>query len=333
MSENRKNAIVSVDHIESMVYIIRGQQVMLDQDLAVLYGYEVKRLNEQVKRNIERFPDDFMFQLSKEEAEMVKSQFATSPKSDFFSGQEGGRRKLPFVFTEQGVNMLSAVLKSGIAIEQSIAIMRAFREMRHYIRQNQQFVSREELQILTDTVETKTKAIVFRQNETDIKLSEIQESINKINENFISDTELKNFVIFKGQKLEADIAYIEIYKKAKHSIYVIDNYVNIKTLHLLSHKCSGVEVTLFTENKRGRNGILTASEIEDFNKEYPTIQIKPNRDCHDRFIVLDYKTDMEKVYHCGASSKDAGDKVCAINEISIPKLIHPVIDTLLKINS
>ena len=329
MSKERKNEIVTVDYVESMVYMIRGQQVMLDQDLAKLYGYEVKRLNEQVKRNKERFPEDFMFQLTEDEVpESLRSQIATLNEE---GNKRGTHRKyLPYAFTEEGANMLAAVLKSDIAVKQSIVIMRAFRKMRHYIRQNQQFVSRNELQLLTDTIEAKTKAIVLRQDETEIKISEIKESINKINENFISDTELKNFVIYKGQKFEADIAYIDIYKKAKCSIYVVDDYVNIKTLHLLSHKRSGVSVMMFTENKRGRNGMLTASEVADFNQEYPTIQIKPNPDCHDRFIILDYATDTERVYHCGASSKDAGNKVCAINEFSIPKLIHPVIDVMLQ---
>jgi hypothetical protein len=148
----------------------------------------------------------------------------------------------------------------------------------------------------------------------------------------VLDTELKNFVIYKGQKLESDMAYIDIYKKAKHTIYVIDDYVNIKTLNLLSHKKSGVHVILFTENGFGRaKDPLTASEVADFNKEYPTIQIKPNPDCHDRFIILDYGTKTEKAFHCGASSKDGGNKVCAINAIESTDLMRPVISRLLKL--
>ena len=322
--------IIQMNDIGKLIYTIRGKQVMLDYDLAVIYGYEVKRLNEQVKRNIGRFPDDFMFQLTKDEVEVVKSQFATSPDSNFYAGQEGGRRKPPYAFTEQGIYMLATVLKGEVAEQQSIFIMRAFREMRHYIQQNYQFVTKNELKMLTDDLAQNVKQVEMRQDETDTQIAAIHESINKINENFVLDTELKNFVIYKGQKFEADKAYIDIYQKAKKSIYVVDDYVSIKTLHLLSHKKSGVDVILFTENGFGRSrDHLTSSEVADFNREYPTIQIKPNPDCHDRFIVIDYRTRNEKVFHCGASSKDAGKKVCAINAIENTALVHPIIDMLL----
>ena len=322
--------IIQMNDIGKLIYTIRGKQVMLDYDLAVIYGYEVKRLNEQVKRNIGRFPDDFMFQLTKDEVEVVKSQYATSPDSNFYAGQEGGRRKPPYAFTEQGIYMLATVLKGEVAEQQSIFIMRAFREMRHYIQQNYQFVTKNELKMLTDDLAQNVKQVEMRQDETDTQIAAIHESINKINENFVLDTELKNFVIYKGQKFEADKAYIDIYQKAKKSIYVVDDYVSIKTLHLLSHKKSGVDVILFTENGFGRSrDHLTSSEVADFNREYPTIQIKPNPDCHDRFIVIDYRTRNEKVFHCGASSKDAGKKVCAINAIENTALVHPIIDMLL----
>lgn len=128
--------LMSVDNIRNRVYIIRGQQVMLDADLAEIYGYEVKALNQQVKRNIDRFPEDFMFQLTRNEVEFVKSQFVTSRMAKIFEGQDGGRRKLPYVFTEQGIYMLATVLRGELAKQQSIFIMRTFREMRHYIMQN-----------------------------------------------------------------------------------------------------------------------------------------------------------------------------------------------------
>ncbi len=333
MVETKKTGIVPVDihetNIESLVYIIRGQQVMIDSDLAMIYGYEVKALNQQVKRNIERFPEDFMFRLTEEEIpERLRSQIVTLNES---GNKRGTHRKyLPYAFTEQGVNMLATVLKGEIAVKQSIAIMRAFRKMRHYIQQNLQFVTQNELRALKDTIDEDSRKINARQNETDSQIKAINESIQKINENFVLDTELKNFVIYKGQKLESDMAYIDIYKKAKKSIYVIDDYVSIKTLHLLSHKKTGVHVILFTENGHGRSrDRLTASEVTDFNNEYPTIQIKPNPDCHDRFIILDYGTKTEKAYHCGASSKDGGNKVCAINEIESTDLMHPVISKLL----
>ncbi len=324
MAENKQGEIVPVKSFESLVYTIRGQQVMLDSDLAQLYGYEVKYLNRQVKRNIERFPEDFMFQITDEEVRLVWSQNPTANINKM-------SRTNPFVFSEQGVYMLATVLKSEIAVKQSIAIMRAFREMRHYIHQNQQFVTKSELKLLADTINDETQTIIARQDNTDAQISVIHERIAKINENFMMDVELKNYVIYKGQKFEADTAYIEIYQKAKYSIYVVDNYVNIKTLHLLSHKRAGVHVILFTENGFGHSrNFLTSSEVMDFNEEYPTIQIKPNPDCHDRFIILDYGTKTEKTFHCGASSKDAGKKVCAINAIENTKIVHPVIDVLLQ---
>ena len=302
MAEKQKMELTPVGDLNGLVYFIRGYYVMLDADIAMLYGYTVKRINEQAKRNIERFPDDFMFQLTDGEVSSVWSQNATA-------NINRKSRTNPIVYTEQGTYMLATVLKSEIAVTQSIGIMRAFRAMRHYIRENQQFVTQSELKLLTGSISEEVKKLAERQDGTDAQIAVISENINKINENFVSETDLKNFVIFKGQKLEADKAYIDIYQKAKKSIYVIDDYVNIKTLHLLSHKKPGVAVILFTENGHGRSReVLTASEVADFNTEYPTIRIKPNPDCHDRFIVLDYGTSNEKVYSCGASSKDAGRK-------------------------
>lgn len=260
------------NNIYNKVYMIRGKQVMLDFDLAQIYGYEVKRLNEQVKRNINRFPEDFMFQLNREEIPegFSKSQIATLNES----GDKRGRniKKLPFAFTEQGIYMLATVLKGEVAEQQSI-----------------------------DT----------------------------LNENFISDKDIKNFVIYKGQKFEADAAYIDIYQQATTSIYAVDDYMNTKTLQLLSQKKEGVEIVLFTENGRGRKGFLTPAIIKDFKEQYPIFRIKPNPDCHDRWIILDYNTQTEQVYHCGASSKDAGKKLCAINKLENTQMVHSVIDGLL----
>lgn len=156
-----------VNNIRNKVYNIRGQQVMLDADLAEIYGYEVKRLNEQVKRNIDRFPEDFMFRLSKEETDFVKSQFATSRSNTFFEGQDGGRRKLPYAFTEQGIYMLATVLRGKLAEQQSIFIMRTFREMRHYIRQNLQFVTQAEksIYVVDDYVNAKTLQLLSQKKQ------------------------------------------------------------------------------------------------------------------------------------------------------------------------
>ena len=319
--------LITTDDIRSKVYILRGQQVMLDQDLAEIYGYQVKNLNQQVKRNLTRFPEDFMFQLTKEEVELVKSQFVTSRNINYFEGQEGGRRKLPYAFTEQGIYMLATVLRGELAEQQSIFIMRTFREMHHYISQNQQFVTRNEMELLTAKVGTITE----RQDRMEKRVEFIQKDVTILADNFITDKDKKDFVIYKGQKLEADIAYIEIYQQANKSIYVVDDYMNAKSLQHLSQKADGVEVVLFTENGKGGRGFLTNSLVTDFQNEYPTIRIKPNPDCHDRLIILDYGEKTELVYHCGASSKDAGKKLCAINQITETEIIHPVIDRLLSL--
>ncbi len=259
--------LMTVDNICNRVYIIRGQQVMLDYDLAEIYGYEVKNLNQQVKRNIVRFPEDFMFQLTREEVESVKSQIVISRENNFFEGQGGGRRTLPYAFTEQGIYMLATVLRGELAEQQSIFIMRAFREMRHYIKQNQQFVTGSEMKLVTAKVSelsVQMATISDRQHKTEQKVEDIQKSIDTLNENFVSDKDFKNFVIYKGQKFEADIAYIDIYQQATTSIYVVDDYMNAKTLQLLSQKKQGVEVVLFTENGHGKKGFLTSAVVSDF---------------------------------------------------------------------
>lgn len=330
MADNTE--LMTIDDICNRVYVIRGQQVMLDYDLAEFYGYEVKALNQQVKRNIDRFPEDFMFQLKKEEVpkEFSKSQIVTLNEK----GDKRGTniKKMPYAFTEQGIYMLATVLKGQLAEQQSIFIMRAFREMRHYIKQNQQFVTPSELRLVTakvSEISVQVAGIVDWKNKSEDRFDNIQRSIDALGENFVLEKDLKNFVIYKGQKFEADAAYIDIYQQAKKSIYVVDNYVNTKTLQLLSQKQEGVEIVIFTENGHGKKGFLSTAVVNDFLQEYPPLRIKPNADCHDRLIVLDYGEPTEQAYHCGASSKDAGKKLCAINIIIETSMIHPVIDKLL----
>ena len=330
MADNTE--LMTIDDICNRVYVIRGQQVMLDYDLAEFYGYEVKALNQQVKRNIDRFPEDFMFQLKKEEVpkEFSKSQIVTLNEK----GDKRGTniKKMPYAFTEQGIYMLATVLKGQLAEQQSIFIMRAFREMRHYIKQNQQFVTPSELRLVTakvSEISVQVAGIVDWKNKSEDRFDNIQRSIDALSENFVLEKDLKNFVIYKGQKFEADAAYIDIYQQAKKSIYVVDNYVNTKTLQLLSQKQEGVEIVIFTENGHGKKGFLSTAVVNDFLQEYPPLRIKPNADCHDRLIVLDYGEPTEQACHCGASSKDAGKKLCAINIIIETSMIHPVIDKLL----
>src|SRR5574344_2891083 len=172
-------------------------------------------------------------------------------------------------------------------------------------------------------ISVQVAGVVDWKNKTEDRFDFIQKNIDILNENFVSDKDFKNFVVYKGQKFEADAAYIDIYQKAKKSIYVVDDYVNTKTLQLLSQKQAGVEVILFTENGHGKRGFLTTAVVNDFMQEYPPLRIKPNEDCHDRLIVLDYGLPTEQAYHCGASSKDAGKKLCAINAIIETSMIHP----------
>ena len=330
MSENQE--LMTVDNICNRVYIIRGQQVMLDYDLAEIYGYEVKRLNEQVKNNISRFPEDFMFQLLKEEVpeDFLKSKISTLNEQGNKRGMH--MKKLPYAFTEQGIYMLATVLRGELAEQQSIFIMRAFREMRHFIKQNQQFVTSAEMKLVTakvSDISVQVAGISDWKKKAENDIVSIQKSIDTLNENFVSDKDFKNFVIYKGQKFEADAAYIDIYRQATTSIYVVDDYMNTKTLQLLSQKKQGVEVVLFTENGHGKKGFLTSAVVSDFVGQYPPLRIKSNPDCHDRLIVIDYGLPTEQSYHCGASSKDAGKKLCAINKIVNTEMIRPVMDKLL----
>ena len=310
--------IISESDLKSKIYIIRGVQVMLDMDLAEIYGYETKRFNEQVKNNIERFDDDFRFQLTDAEVKDLRSKISTTNISLM-------SRSLPYAFTEQGIYMLMTVLRGDLAVAQSKMLIRMFKAMKSYIQENSSLLPVEEIKLLKQSVLSLTE----RQNKTDKDIQKIYESIDRINENFVQRTNLKEFVIYKGQKFEADVAYTDIYKLAKNSIYIIDDYVNIKTLNLLKQKKKNVEVIIFTENKRGINGVLTSSEITDFNNQYPSLKIKPNPDCHDRFIIVDYKTQKEAVFHCGASSKDAGNKICTINKIENTSLVYQFVDAYL----
>jgi len=266
-TKEKNSKVITVEGISSRVYYLRGQQVMLDYDLAEIYGYEVKNLNQQVKRNIARFPEDFMFQLTRDELISVKSQIVISRegisenclKSQIVTLNESGNKrglhikKMPYAFTEQGIYMLATVLRGEIAEQQSIFIMRAFREMRHYIRQNQQFATQSEMSLVTAKVSELTVQIAGisdRQSKTEKNMLGIQNSIDILNENFISEKDYKNYVIYNGQKFEADVAYIDIYQQATESIYVVDDYVNAKTLQLLSQKKKDVELPAKMQEER-----------------------------------------------------------------------------------
>ena len=275
--------LISLDanDIKRRIFIIRGKQVMLDSDLAELYGYEVKNLNRQVKRNARRFPDDFMFKLTRDEVDgLVKCQIVTSRITRMFQGQSGGRRKLPNVFTEQGIYMLATVLKGELAEQQSIFIMRAFREMRHFIANNAALFDR-------------ISKVELKQLEADKKFDQLFEYIGE-------HTETNQKLFFDGQIYDAFSLLIELIQKAAQEIILIDGYVDVSTLNLLAKKNSGVAVTIYTLKKTK----LTAQDVAVFNAQYPQLNVKYTNVFHDRFLILDGKT----VYHIGASLKDAGKK-------------------------
>ena len=298
-------------NIESLVHTIRGVKVMLDFDLARIYGYETKRFNEQVKNNIDKFPEDFMFKLTSLEVnEILKSKKSAS--------SWGGRRKLPYAFTEQGIYMLMTVLKGELATKQSKALIRLFKRMKDYIVESNNLIDVNGIIELTNKV-----------NSNSIRLTEVEKKLDVVMDNFINPSTYKHFLIMNGEKLEADIAYQALYSLANKSIYIIDDYINLKTLRLLKCVNKFINITIFSDNV-SRNAV-TEEDIIQFKNEYGIrLDIKPtNNIIHDRYIMLDYDTPNEKLYHCGASSKDAGNKATTIVKIDDSGAYHSLIDALL----
>ena len=273
--------------IKNLIYVIRGQQVMLDNDLASLYGYEVKAFNQQVKRNIQRFPDDFMFQLTEEEmTESLRSQIVTLNES---GNKRGAHRKyLPYVFTEQGIYMLATVLKGKVAEQQSIYIMRAFREMRHFISNNA---------LLFEKVSNIELKQLEYQKSTDERFDRVFQYIE-------DHAEAEQKVFFDGQIYDAFSLITSIIQKARKKIILIDGYVDVDTLNILAKKKKSVTVNIYTY----ASAKLSNTDIAKFNAQYPTLTVNKTQVFHDRFIILDDKT----AYHIGASIKDAGKKCFGI---------------------
>lgn len=310
--------------IKEKIYTIRGQKVMLDLHLAEIYGYETKTFNQQVKRNIEKFEDDFMFQLTDEEVQILsRSHFVTLNK---ITGRGSNIKYKPYAFTEQGIYMLMTVLKGDLAIKQSKALIRMFKQMKDYLIENQDFISSKELAQIAIQTNQNTKNI------SEIKLQmATKEELKKVMDNFIDPDTYKHFLIMDGKKIEADIAYQKIYKSAKHTIYVVDNYIGLKTLELLREAKENITIKIFTDNIKHRT-MLTASILKDFKIEYSNISLsfqKTKGKYHDRYIAIDYNTKNEAIYHCGGSSKDAGNKITSISKIDDTVLYHPMFDELL----
>ena len=294
MTEDKNLTIVENREIQNMIYTFRGRQVMIDRDLAYLYNVETKVLNQAVKRNLNRFPEHFRFQLTEEEYENLRSQIVTSSEVN----THGGRRYMPYVFTEQGIAMLSAVLKSDVAVEVSIKIMNSFVEMRNFFLSNREMFTR------LDRVELK-------QLETDKKLEEVFKYI-------ASNTEVKQNIFFNGQIYDAFSFIVGLIQKAKKEIILIDNYVDINTLNILCKKNKNVKIKIYTSGK----GNLTTKDINKFNAQYEELTVKINTDFHDRFLIID----RVEVYHIGASIKDAGKKSFGITKIEDKDLVKSLVN-------
>ena len=287
--------------IKNLIYVVRNQQVMVDSDLAILYQVETGNLNKAMKRNQKRFPEDFCFQLTREEFENLKFQ---SGSSSLDSNGYGGRRYMPYVYTEQGISMLASVLRSEVAINTSIRIMRTFVEMRRFISNNALLFER------ISNVELKQ---LEYQKQTDEKLEQIFEYISEHEES-------SQKVFFDGQIYDAFSLIVSLIQKAEKEITLIDGYVDVGTLNLLSKKNENVSVTIYTQ-KRTR---LTKTDAENFNARYPTLEVKYTKAFHDRFLILDRET----AYHVGASLKDAGKKCFGINLIQDAGIIKDILQRL-----
>ena len=308
--ENREIVVIDETTMKSKIYYIRNQKVMLDFELAEIYGYSTKRFNEQVKRNNEKFDDDFMFQLTEEEiSEISRSQNATLNKG---TGRGSNIKYKPYAFTEQGIYMLMTVLRGELAVKQSKALIRMFKQMKDFIIENQDFISPKDLVQIAVQTNQNTKDIAEIKSQMATK-----EDLKKVMENFIDPDTYKHFLLMNGDKIEADVAYTKIYKSAKKSIFVIDNYIGLKTLELLRTAKDNVEVIIFSDNVRNKD-MLTKSILNDFVRDYPNINLKmkiAGKKYHDRYIAIDYGTENEAFYLCGASSKDAGNKISSITKI------------------
>ena len=301
--------------IEPLIRTIRGQQVLLDSDLAILYGVETKRLNQQVKRNIERFPEDFMFQLTQEELICSRSQIATlnkgtnlrsqiatssqevNLKSQIVTSSHGGIRKLPNAFTENGIAMLSSVLRSPIAIQVNIRIMRAFTAMRQFIASNAQIFQR------LDVMEQNQLAIVAHQTETDHKLEEVFRRLDSGN------VQPHQGIFYDGQIFDAYTFINDRIREATTRIILIDNYIDDSVLTILSKRADKVAATIYTKKPTAQLQL----DIQKHNAQYPPISVVEFNRSHDRFLCID-----DTVYHLGASIKDLGKKWFAFNRMEMP---------------
>lgn len=299
IQENKQLPDIEISEvtIKNLIYVIRGQQVMLDSDLAMLYQVGTKVFNQAVKRNIERFPEKFRFQLTKEEYDSLRSQFVTS-------NGKGGRRYMPYVFTEQGIAMLSAVLRSEIAIQISIKIMDAFVEMRRFLASNALMFER--------INEMEVKQLAFQKS--------TEEKFDKIFHYISEHEESSQKIFFDGQIYDAFSLLVDLVSRAEKKLVLVDNYVDVGTLNILAKKKSDVEVIVYTV----RRTRLSEADVNNFNQQYPTLEIKYTGVFHDRFLIIDDTC----AYHIGASIKDAGKKCFGISLIEDTRIVKDILERL-----
>lgn len=332
--DNKTTELVVLTEIDlkEKIYSIRGLKVMLDFDLAEVYGYSTKRLNEQVNRNLQKFPSDFLFRLNNEEVkDLVRSQFATSRNIDLFKGQSGGIRYLPYAFTEQGVYMLMTILKGELATEQSKNLIRLFKGMKDYIMENKDLVTKADILQMTSQISQNRDEINSIKSHlvaSDEDLKQLNKKLGKVSKDFIDEDKHKEILILDGQKWEAEGAYMRIYKQAKMTIDIIDNYLGRKTLSLLKDTKPDIVIRIFSDNLS--SSPLTKKDLETFSSEYKlNISLRCTNDkFHDRYIFIDLGSSNEKIYHCGASSKDAGKRITTITEIEYKDPYKDIIEKI-----
>ena len=348
-------AIIDERTIRDKIYVVRGVKVMLDVDLAAIYGYTTKAFNQQVKRNEERFPEDFRFQLTAEELDnLSRSQIVTLNSG---GGRGSNIKYLPWAYTEAGVYMLMTVLRGDLAIKQSITLIRIFQAMKDYITDTQGLASQrdvlrlsmqttentEAIRELQSTVKDQQKLLADQQKAIlaiDDQLMDAREQLNEtVKKSDLSPLlfqfqkeEQKEILLLNGEPVTADLTYMDIYSKAGKNVYMVDNYISLKTLNLLQTVKSGVSVTVFSDNL---GNWLHASDEADFRLQFPNIPIQfitVGGITHDRYIILDYDEPDERIFLCGSSSKDTGIRkistIVEMNSDGMKKLLHGVVNQM-----
>ena len=337
MEEN----IVLIDDlsIRDKIHTIRGVKVMLDFDLAEIYGYSTGAFNRQVKNNAEKFEgDDFMFRITIEELnELVKCKNYISRTANMFKGQSGGTRHLPYAFTEQGIYMLMTVLRGELAVRQSRALVMAFKSMKDYIVENTSAVSSRDILRLSlqtaentndikemkDVLSDQSRILIEHDDRLMKAFDEISETVRRSEIapfmlDFSRPEERMEYLFLDGQPVKSDLAYMEIYGRAKRSIHIVDDYISLKTLHLLCGVDNNIRIIIISDNLRS---LLHKSDYQDCIRENPDFHVEFIRSMgasHDRFIVLDHGTEDERLFHCGSSSKDSGNRITVISELLDP---------------